>query len=130
MVQPEHFVRFLQVQFHGVFGDAVGVFWLGHKVFAHRQLVAAVNRDGRCEHKTLHRAGVDRRVDEVHAADQIIRVVERLDEVAQSFGGVGGEMEDVIKLVLLEQLGDERLIFYLALDEFGAGGDVFRKSAR
>ena len=40
-------------------------------------------------------AGVDRGVQQVDAADDVVRVVEALDEVAQAFGGVGGEMVDV-----------------------------------
>ena len=50
--------------------------------------------------------------------------------MAQTLGGVGGKVEDVIKLVLLEQPGDERLIFHLALHEFRARGDIFGKPAR
>jgi hypothetical protein len=38
-------------------------------------------------------------VDEIDAAEQIVRVIEMLDEMAQAFGGVGGEMENVIEFI-------------------------------
>ena len=46
---------------------------------------------------------VDRSVDQIHRADQVVVVVEALDEMAQPFGGIGGEMIDVIERVALEE---------------------------
>jgi hypothetical protein len=50
---------------------------------------------------------VHRGVDEVHAADEVALVVEAPDEVAQALGGVGGEVEDEVEAVLVEEPIDE-----------------------
>ena len=71
--------------------------------FRHRQLGArAVDGDRGGEDEHLH-AGVDRRVEQVDAADDVVRVVEPLDEVAQPFGGIGGEVIDVREADAREQ---------------------------
>ena len=63
----------------------------------HRQLRArAVHGDRRREDEALD-AGVDGGVDQVDAADDVVRVVEPLDEVAEAFGGVGRQMIDVVE---------------------------------
>jgi hypothetical protein len=45
---------------------------------------------------------IHRGVDEVDAAQQVVGVIEMLDEMAQALGGVGGQVENVFKLVFAQ----------------------------
>ena len=98
-----------QVELDGVLRDAVGILRLRRHVFAHRHLARAVDRDGAGEDEALHLGG-DRLVDQVHRADDVVGVVEAADEVAQAFGGVGGEVVDVLDAVLCEDPLEQRLV--------------------
>jgi hypothetical protein len=72
---------------------------------------------------------VHRRVDEVDAADDVVRVVEALDEVAEPLGRVRGQVVDALEPVLAEQPLDEPDVRDGALDEGAARVDVLLEPA-
>ncbi len=72
---------------------------------------------------------IDRRVDQVDAADDVVRVVEALDEVAQAFRGVGGEVIDVREADAREQAIDGVGIRDAAVHEAGGCRDVLAEPA-
>jgi hypothetical protein len=109
VVEAEHLVGGPEVQLHRVLADAVGVLGLGHHRLVHRQLAGAVHGDRRREHEALHLVP-HRLVDQVDAPDQVVGVVEAADEVRQPLGGVGGEVVDVVELVLGEEAGEQRVV--------------------
>ena len=75
------------------------------RLLGHRQLrTRAVDGDRRGEDEGLH-AGVHRRVEQVDAADHVVRVVEPLDEVAQPFGRVGGQVIDRGEALFVRRAG-------------------------
>ena len=90
----------------------------------------SVDGDRRCEHETLHRTRVDGGVDKVDAADEVVLVVEVLDEVAQSLGRIGRQVEYIGKLLAREKIIHELDILHGSLHEFCACRHVFRKTAR
>ena len=77
---------------------------------------AAVDGDRGREDETLD-AVVHGGVDQVDAADDVVRVVEALDEVAQALGGIGREVIHVIEAALGEESIDGRVIDDAGLDE-------------
>ena len=95
----------------------------------HGELVAAVNGDGGGEDETAHTPGVHRGVDQVYAADQIIVVVEALDEMAETLGGVGGQVENVLEAMLREQAVHQGLVHNTAFDTFRPGIHVFGETS-
>ena len=46
-------------------------------------------------------------VDQIHAADEIVRVVKDFDEMAETFGGIGGQVKHVVELLFGEQALDQ-----------------------
>ena len=114
----------------GQLGDAVGVFRVRRRLFGHRQLGAGpVDGDRGGEHEALD-AVIDRRVDQVDAADQVVGVVEALDEVAQAFGGVGGQVKDVVEPIARRTGGrPASTSLMLPWTNSRAGGDVVREAA-
>src|SRR5205807_1385612 len=108
--------------------DPVAVLGLGRHRFGHRHLRGAVHGDRRGEDEALH-ALVHRRVDQVHAPDHVVRVVEALDEVTQPLGGVGGQVVDVLEALRGEQVVDEGVVHDRSLGQPGAPVDVVREPA-
>ena len=51
------------------------------------------------------------------------------DEMAQTLGGIGGQVKDVLKLVFGKQFLHQRGIHDRAFDKFHAGGNVIAKAA-
>ena len=129
VVEAEELVARLQLQLDGALRDPVRILGQRGQVLTHGQLVRPVDRDRRGERKTLDIV-VDAGVDQVDAAHQVVGVVEPLDEVAQSFRRVGGQMVDVVEAVRIEQAGHEPVIDDRALYESGSWVDVFLKAAR
>jgi hypothetical protein len=117
-----------QFHLHGVFGDSVRIFRRRQIIFAHRRRGAAVHRNRRGEHEQLD-AVVDGGIQQVHAAYDVVRVVEALDEVTQAFGGIRGEVVDVIEALFGEQPVDQRVINHAAADECGCRRYVLAKAA-
>ena len=72
---------------------------------------------------------VNRGVDEVDAAQQIVGVIEVLDEMAQTLGRIRREVEHVIELLLGKQLWHQRLVRDRALDELRAVRKVVAEAA-
>jgi hypothetical protein len=72
---------------------------------------------------------VHRCVDEIYAAEQIVRVVEMLDEVAQALGGIGGQVKDVFEFVLGKNIFDEPGIGDGTFNELYAGWNMVTKTA-
>ena len=88
-----------------------------------------VHGDGGREHEAANLV-VDRGVDQVDAAEQVVLVVEPFDEVAQAFGGERREVEDVREAVLVEQTTHELDVQDRSLDERRARADVAAQAAR
>ena len=130
VVEPEHLLRFFQVKLHRILRNPVWILRLRHQVFDHRRLVATVHRNRRREDKALHRSDVDRRIDKIHATDEVVLIVEVLDEMAQSLGCIGCKMEHIRELLLLKERIHKRGVLHAAFYEFGAFGDILDKSAR
>ena len=63
---------------------------------------------------------IDGRVDEVDAADEVVRIVEALDEVAQAFRSVRRQVKHVGELAGREQPVDQRGVCHAALDKLRA----------
>src|ERR1041384_3679753 len=70
---------------------------------------------------------IHRGVNEIDAAEKIIRVIEMLDEMAQAFRRIGREMKDVFKVVLFKKFFHQVRVCDRALDEFDAGWNVIKK---
>ena len=96
VVEAEQLAARAQLHLHRVFRDAVRILWRRHVLFGHGRRRPAVNRNRRREHERLH-AAVDRRVQQVDAADDVVGVVEPLDEVTQPLGSVRREVIDVVE---------------------------------
>ena len=99
-----------------------------HGILDHRQLIASVDGDGRGEYEAFD-IMVDRRIDEVNAPDQIVGVIKALDEMAQTFGGVRGEMEDIFKMMVGKKASDQFGIGNGTFHELDAARNVVAKTA-
>ena len=73
--------------------------------------------------------GVDRGVQQVHAADDVVGVVETLDEVTQALSRICGQVVDVVEAAIGEQPIDERVIDHTAADKSRCSWYVLPKSA-
>lgn len=128
VIQPKHFMRLAQVEFHRIFGDPIRVFRLGHEFLGHRQLIAAIDRDGRREHEAFHIV-VHGGVDEIDAAEQVVGVIETFDEMTQALGGVGRQMENMFEPVPGKQLLYQRRVCDRTFNEFHTVGNLITKTA-
>ena len=117
-----------QVLLDGELGDAVRVLGRRHQRFVHRHLIRAVDGDRGREDEALD-VVVDAGVDQVDAADQVVLVVEAPDEVAESFGGIGGQVVDAADAVLAKEPLDQRRVEDAALDERHVRRDVLGEPA-
>ena len=72
---------------------------------------------------------LDRLVDQRHAAEDVIRVVEALDEVTEALGRVGGQVEDVVNGFLLEELFHQGGIGDRSVGELSTHRNVALESA-
>ena len=72
---------------------------------------------------------VNRGVDEVDAAEQVVGVIEVLDEMAQALGRIRGEVEDIIELMLGEQPVHQSRVGDRTLDELCAVRKVVAEAA-
>ena len=70
-----------------------------------------------------------RSVNEIDAAEQIVCVIEMFDEMAQTLGGVGGKMEDVLELVFGKEPFYKGHIGHRTLDKLHPGRHVVPKTA-
>jgi hypothetical protein len=68
-------------------------------------------------------------VNQIHRADEVTAVIKPLDKVAQTFGGVGCQMVDVVELVAVELLVDQVMIENRPFDELRPRGHVVEESA-
>src|SRR5207249_1100832 len=91
IVQTKHFVRNPQFVFDRKLRDPVGVFRDGNHIFGHRSLPHTIDGNGRSEDETPDLV-IDRRIYQVHRANEIVVVIEALDKMAQALGSVGGQM--------------------------------------
>ena len=101
IVESEHPPRGGQVELHRILGDAVGVLRFGPHGLDHRHLTRAIDRDTGGEDETLY-VVIHAGVHHVHGANNVVGVVETPDEMAQAFGGVGGQMKHVVESMLTE----------------------------
>jgi len=106
------------------FCDAIRVLWARDLCFRHRDLAATIDCNRRGEHKALHRPLVHSSIDEIHAANEVVFVVELLDEVAQSFRGVCRQMEHILELMVAEKPIDKAAVHNTALDKLGLRVDI------
>ena len=97
-------------------------------VLAHRRGSCSVHRDRAREHEALD-VVADRFVDQVHAADHIVRVVEPADEMGQSLRGVRGEMVHVLESMLCEERREQIVICDAAVHELHIGWNILFESA-
>lgn len=94
-----------QLCFDGQLGDPVAIDRFRNVEF--RERARRVPVDGsRGEEHEMADVGVDRRVDEVDAAHEVVLVVEPLDVVAQPFGCVGSQVEDHVERTVSEGSDD------------------------
>jgi hypothetical protein len=68
-------------------------------------------------------------IDEVDAAKQIVRVIEMFDEMAQSFGRIGRQVKNMVKLMSGKNLFYECTVRNGSLDKFDTRGNVILKAA-
>ena len=61
----------MQFLFHRQFGNPIGIFRNWNHVLGHRTLTGAVDCDRGSKHEALH-VVIDRRIDEIHGADQVV----------------------------------------------------------
>jgi len=128
VVEAEQPVGRSQLHLYRVLRNPVRVFRCRNVVFGHRRRRAAVDGNRGGEHERLHPI-VDGGVQQIDAAEDVVRVVEAFDERAQAFGSVGGEVIDVIEAALREQPVDERVVHHAAADEFSRTRDVLAEPA-
>ena len=130
VVQTEHLAGLFQIELHRVLRDAVGIFRHRHERLDHRRLIASVHGDRAREHEALHRTGIHGRVHQVHAADEIVPVVEVLDEMRKPFRRIRRQVEDVGEARAGEQVVHQRGVLHAALHELGTCRDVLDEAAR
>ncbi len=78
--KAEHVVGTLEVLLDGQFRDAIRIFGDGGHVFGERSLAGAVDGNGAGKDEAFD-VVIDRRVDQVHRADEVVVVVESADEM-------------------------------------------------
>lgn len=129
-VQTKLLMSGLQIQFDRQLGDSIRVFRLRQHGFQHGNLTASIDGYRTGEDKMLHVVPY-RGVDEIDAADQVVRVVKSSDEVAEPFSGIGGEVEHISKCVLAKQPFDEFWISDTACDKVDSRrfGNVFEETS-
>ena len=129
VIEAEHLAAGAKLELHGVLCDPVRILGTDGGLLCHwRGAAPAVHRDRRAEHERRH-AGVDRGVQEVDASDDIVRVIEALDEMTETFGSVRGEVIDMLEMAVREHAVDEMMVGNGALDERGGRGNVLEKAA-
>jgi hypothetical protein len=128
-VQPEHFAGGAQVELHRILGDAVGILRLGNQILGHGQLVAAIDRDRGGKDEALD-VVVHGGIDQVHAADQVVLVIEPANKMAQPLGGIGCQVKNVVELPSGKQGRDQLPVQDAAPDKFGLRIHVVRESTR
>ncbi len=128
-VEAEQVVRRPEVQLHGVLRDPVRILRRRPHLLGDRQHRArAVDGDRRGEHEGAD-AVVDRRVQQGDAAEDVVRVVEPADEVAQALGRVGRQVKDVIEPRRGEQVVHQGGVGDVARHEPGAARHVLPEPA-
>ena len=73
---------------------------------------------------------VDRGIDQVDAADEVVLVIEPSDEVTQPFCSVRRQVEDVFELVFLKKAVHQVHIVDASFHESGAGMHVVSETTR
>ena len=128
-VQAELFVSRSQIQFHSILRNTIRVFRQRQCGFQHRNLTSAINGDRTGEDKMGH-SMPDSRIDQIHAADEIIHIIEAADEMAQPLSRISGQMKYVAKGVFFKQPFDEFVVSDAAFHETDTPGsrDIFNKT--
>ena len=60
---------------------------------------------------------IHRFIDQIHRADNIIRIIKSLDKMRQTFGSIRGKMKDVVKFILLKEGGNTLMVGAACFDE-------------
>ena len=72
---------------------------------------------------------INRGVDQINAADQVVLVVEFFDEVAESFGSIGREMKYILNAQLRKYRVDQFMVDDASLDKPSPGIYVLYESS-
>src|ERR1700730_3735330 len=102
IVEPKHFVCDLQFVLNSHFGNPVRVFRKRDHLFRHGRLAGTVDSDGGSEDEAAH-AIVDRGINKIHRANQIVVVIETLDEVTESLSGISSQVIDASEMIAVEE---------------------------
>ena len=101
IAQAEQLPSRTEVEFYGVFGDTIRIFWLGHQISVHQWLVGTIHGNRRSKDNASAPV-FDGSIDQVCAACRVVLVVETPDKVRQCLCGIGGQVTNIVEPVILK----------------------------